>query len=311
MRCYLCGSTELTELTRQLRYGTGLVGFCESCRLGMLEQNTEDLQRYYDEDYRKLHGPRVGHATDYDEIFETYVDYQGPRVELLRPHLSSSTRLLDIGCSTGHLLKNLKPLVGEAVGIDYDSGAAAYAGRRVGIETHSGELADSPLARGSFDVVTAVQVMEHAPNPIAFASELKTYLKPAGLLFVEVPNLDDPLLSVYDVEPYHTFFFHQAHLFYFTGPSLTAVMERAGVRGDVAYTQYYNVMNHLHWASLQRPQPDPHAGLSTAALPLRAGLDDAARAEFDAWAAEADVAYKRVLARNGLTDNLSFLGRPA
>ena len=153
--------------------------------------------------------------------------------------------------------------------------------------------------------------MEHVPDPIAFVSELTTYLKRGGLLFVEVPNLDDPLLSVYDVELYHTFFFHKAHLFYFTGPSLTAVMERAGVRGEVTYTQHYNVMNHLHWASVQRPQPNPHAGLGIAALPLRGGLDDSARAELDAWAAEADVAYKRVLARNGLTDNLSFLGRRA
>jgi SAM-dependent methyltransferase len=309
LRCYLCGSTELQELTRKLRYGDGLVAYCPRCDLGMLEHEPEDLERYYDEEYRKLHGPRLGQEADYDEIFESYVDYQGERVEMLRPFLGPDKRVLDVGCSAGHFLHNVKPLAGEVVGVDYDRSAAEYAGQRLGIQTHGGDLAEAPIEQGSFDLVCAIQVMEHVPEPIEFARRLASFLKPGGVAYVEVPNLRDPLLSVYDVPAYHGFYYHRAHLFYMTGKSLRAIMERAGFEsGDIAYEQDYNLLNHLHWKATDGPQPDPHAGMSAARLPVRADLNGDLRRELDDLAARFDREYKDALARHGATDNVCFVG---
>ena len=128
--------------------------------------------------------------------------------------------MLDVGCSAGHFLHNVKPLAGEVVGVDYDREAAEYAGRRLGCTTYGGELVDAPIERGSFDLVCAIQVMEHVPDPIEFARTLAAFLAPGGVAYVEVPNLRDPLLSVYDVPAYGSFYYHRAHLFYMTGRSL-------------------------------------------------------------------------------------------
>ena len=311
MNCYLCGSEDLAVLTKKLRYGDGVVAYCDHDRLGMLEHTPEDLRRYYEEEYRDLHGPRVGQRAEYDEIFESYVNYQEPRLQHLRPLLTPESRVLEVGCSAGQLMANTKPLAGEVIGIDYDGAAAAYAADRVGVTTYSGELSDAPIDPSSFDVVCAIQVMEHVADPVAFVQELSSYLKPGGALFLEVPNLLDPLRSVYDEPSYREFYFHRAHIWYFTDRSLAEVARRAGVSGEVHASQDYNVLNHLHWVSAHGPQPDPHAGLGPARLPVREDLDPAARADLDAWAEEADAAYKAILRRHGLTDNLAFVGRVA
>jgi 2-polyprenyl-3-methyl-5-hydroxy-6-metoxy-1,4-benzoquinol methylase len=310
-RCLLCGGAELEVLTRTLRYGEGTVVLCPRCRLGALDVPAEDLRRYYDEEYRNLHGPRVGQRAEYDEIFETYVRYMGNRIELLRAHLFPSTRLLEVGCSTGHFLHEVAPLVGEVTGIDYDAGAAAYAAERVGCKTYSGDLADTDLEPGSFDVVCAYQVMEHVADPVAFAAELRRYVKPGGIVLVEVPNLDDPLLRIYENEAYRRFYFHKAHLWYFTAAPLLEVMRRGGLSGRVVAAQDYNFTNHLHWALRGEPQPDPHAGLGAAQLPVGPGAPQDAAADLRAWAAKADAEYKAILARHGITDNIAFVGTPA
>jgi SAM-dependent methyltransferase len=308
VNCYLCGSGDLTVLTRKLRYGDGTVCFCERCGLGMLEHTPEDLRRYYAEEYRDKHGPRVGEKAEYDEIFASYVEYQEPRLRHLRPLLTPESRVLEVGCSAGQLMANTKPLAGEVVGVDYDPAAAAYAAERVGVATYGGELRDTPLEPGSFDVVCAIQVMEHVADPIAFVEELSRYLRPGGTLFLEVPNLLDPLRSVYDEPSYREFYFHRAHIWYFTDRALGLVAQRAGVEGTVHASQDYNVLNHLHWVSAHGPQPDPHAGLGPARLPVREGIDEGLRRDLEAWADEADAAYKAILRRHGQTDNLAFVG---
>lgn len=90
--------------------------------------------------------------------------------------------------------------------------------------------------------------MEHVEDPIGFAVMLGKYLKPKGIVYIEVPSLLDPPLSVYDNFSYRNFYFHGAHLFYFTPRSLITVMNRAGFTEEVYFTQDYNFLNHLHSA---------------------------------------------------------------
>ncbi|TMK39928.1 MAG: class I SAM-dependent methyltransferase [Actinobacteria bacterium] len=309
-QCYLCGSSALTELTQTLRYGTGRVVFCPRCSLGMLEHDAEDLARYYAQEYRQRHGPRVGQPADYEEIFSAYVNYQGRRVERIARHLSVTARLLEVGCSAGQLLYNLKPLAGEVIGLDYDPGAAAFAAEKCSCVTYAGEVSDAPLDDGSFDVICAVQVLEHVPDPLSFIATLRPLLKPTGVVYIEVPNLLDPLLELYDNRAYRKFYFHRAHLFYFTARSLSALMERAGMEGELLPLQDYNFLNHLHWALTQTPQPDPHPGLGPARLPLAQTAPAPPLRELEAWAQRADEEYKRLLERHGVTDNIAFLGGP-
>jgi len=308
MECYLCGRKDLRRLTGRLRHGPGTVLVCDSCGLGMLETRVRDLQGFYDGDYRKKYGPDLDRASTYEEIFQAYLPFQAHRVDLIRPYLGAGKRLLEVGCSTGHFLYHIRDLVGEAVGVDYDSGAAKFAGERCGVTTYGCDLLKTPLKPASFDVVCAIQTMEHVPDPVGFVKMLGRYLKEDGIIYIEVPNLADPLMALYENRAYTDFYFHEAHLLYFTEQSLSTVMKRSGFQGRTVFFQDYSLMNHLNWLFLDRPQPTCGEGLGPARLPLTVPPDQAIRRDLDAFMDRADREYRSILAHHGYTDNMAFIG---
>ena len=309
MKCYLCGKDNLTIIAKKLRTGEGTVWYCERCKLGQLGQKKHDQQRFYDQEYRKKFGPDVTRPSQYDEIFDAYVNYQDTRIGMLKPHIGKTSRLLEVGCSTGHFLYHIKNYVREAIGVDYDSGAAEFAHKKTGCRTYGCALSDSPLEPGTFDVVCAIQTLEHVDDPLQFVDVLKKYLKPEGLLYIEVPNLNDPLLSLYDNPHYRQFFFHEAHSFYYTPESFMELMKRSGVNGTIRFIQDYNIMNHLHWMFLNRPQTSCHEGLGKASLPISGTVSEKTRIELDSFAERVDKEYKSILSSYGYTDNMAFIGR--
>ncbi|MDA2936658.1 class I SAM-dependent methyltransferase [Acidobacteria bacterium AH-259-A15] len=309
MNCYLCGTPSLVELSTQLRNGPGAVLYCKACRIGILQATPSDIKKYYDQQYRKLHGPQYNHPSSYSEIFESYVNYQTQRIELLRPWLKPSTRLLEVGCSTGHFLYNVRGLVDEVVGVDYDSGAAEFASTVGQCTTFGCGLDEIDLPPASFDVVCAIQTMEHVEDPIDFVTMMGRYVKPPGIIHVEVPSLNDPLLTVYNNLNYRNFYFHEAHLFYFTPRSLMTVMNRAGFEGEVYFMQDYNFLNHLNWILLGKPQATCHDGLGSSKLPITDDVGAELQRELNTLMETVDKQYKAILAKYGVTDNIAFLGK--
>lgn len=310
MKCYLCGNEDMTILTNKIRSGPGKVFYCEKCQLGILDDRHKIKKRdFYDNEYRKKFGPELNKTSEYSEIFDAYVNYQEQRVATVLPLVNKNSRLLEVGCSTGHFLYHIKKHVKEVIGVDYDSNAATYAHERCNCVTYGMDLLDTPLEEGSFDIICAIQTMEHVEDPLSFIAALKRYLKPDGWLYIEVPNLLDPLLSLYKNKEYHDFYFHEAHAYYFSPKSLMALMEKATLRGKIHYMQDYNIMNHIHWLLTHRPQPDCHAGLGVARLPSLDNADDRIRTELDEFMVNVDRRYKSILASHGYTDNMAFIGK--
>lgn len=309
-RCRLCGNENTELLTEQLRRGPGRVHHCPDCDLGMLESRSGlDLSTYYAEEYWKSHGPDLTRQTGYQEIFEAYVNYQQRRLDLLDPYLEPHTQLLEVGCATGHFLFNVKPLVGEVVGVDYDAGAAAYAARRCGCRTFGGALSDAGLEPASFDMVCAFQTVEHVPDPVGFVLELAHYLKPGGRLVIEVPSLGDPLRALFDSPEYRVFYYHSEHTYYFSPTSLRKLLEQAGFSGEIHFVQDYNLTNHMNWVHTGRPQATCHEGLGPPRLPLAAGLSPSSQAAVNRWLEETDRSYRQLLAELHLTENITFIGQ--
>jgi len=104
----------------------------------------------------------------------------------LGPNGSHQRRILDVGCGTGTMLTYLKSF-GDAEGVDIDEEAIGYCRER-GLEgVRLGEAANLPYDAASFDLVTALDVVEHLDDDEAAFAEIRRVLRPGGQLLVTVP----------------------------------------------------------------------------------------------------------------------------
>ena len=62
--------------------------------------------------------------------------------------------------------------------------------KAVGIKCHKGNLGeDLPFENGSYDLVIAVEGIEHLENQYHFVNECNRILKPEGILIITTPNI--------------------------------------------------------------------------------------------------------------------------
>lgn len=96
--------------------------------------------------------------------------------------------VLDVGCSTGHLLAAL-PDGYARTGIDFSEDAVRLAQQlRPGIDFRTGSIEALPLPDASFDAVLATDVVSAVgvDDDQLAVSELRRVLRPGGLLIVQV-----------------------------------------------------------------------------------------------------------------------------
>lgn len=110
--------------------------------------------------------------------------------------LAGGRRLLDVGCGDGHLLSLCQPRF-SVVGVEPCADLAEYAARLTGVEVIGNEFEDGVVPRDSFDVVTAIQVLEHVDDPLRFVATARSSLKRGGILVLEVPSVDAPHFLAY------------------------------------------------------------------------------------------------------------------
>jgi 2-polyprenyl-3-methyl-5-hydroxy-6-metoxy-1,4-benzoquinol methylase len=99
----------------------------------------------------------------------------------------SSLRLLDVGCGAGSMVETLSAL-GDVTALDASHEAIAHVRSRHPHATALvGEVPDA-IPRGEpFDVVTALDVIEHITDDLAALTAMREVLVPGGVLLCTVP----------------------------------------------------------------------------------------------------------------------------
>src|SRR4029079_5964860 len=99
---------------------------------------------------------------------------------------TSNPRILDVGCGTGANLKILATH-GQAEGVDISQQAVDFCRER-GLESVKlGAAEDLPYENDSFDLVTALDVVEHLDDDVAGLREMRRVLRRDGRLLLFVP----------------------------------------------------------------------------------------------------------------------------
>ncbi|MDD5089788.1 MAG: class I SAM-dependent methyltransferase [Candidatus Wallbacteria bacterium] len=109
---------------------------------------------------------------------------------LVNAHFDKSARILELGSGKGALAERLLDLGFKGLtcsDINADDFALLH---RVGFLQIDGNSDFSGLFREPFDLVIALEVIEHLENPWHFFREVKKMLKPGGSLILSTPNID-------------------------------------------------------------------------------------------------------------------------
>ncbi len=178
--------------------------------------------------------------------------------------------ILDIGCGTGAMLDELAPF-GPVVGADFSPEALQFCVTRgVGANLARADVRRLPFADASFDVVTAMDIVEHIDDDKAASCEIFRVLRPGGRLLVTVPAFSS-LWSEHDEALHH----HRRY----TVPRLKDLFQRVGLTVDkVSYTvttlfpaiwMFRQVSNLL---PKQRADGEKNANLIHFSAPVNAAL---------------------------------------
>lgn len=190
-------------------------------------------------------------------------------------------KILDIGCGTGAMLDELAPF-GQVIGADFAPEALSFCrsrSERTG-RAHNLARADArrlPFATSRFDIVTAMDIIEHIDRDKDALCEIARVLAPGGRLLATVPAFMS-LWSEHD-EALHHFRRYRA-------PEFKDTVQRAGlVVEKVSYT--ITALFPLVWLFRQasktlrkvRTNDSPHAHLVRFPGPINSALRALAEAE--------------------------------
>lgn len=229
--CPLCGSPRFRDFLSapdryHLRRETYHLLYCDTCACVWLASPPppNEIGVHYGADYYK------GIAT----AGEWEGRWRKQRAVVQRYKESGS--ILDIGCGSGGFLRTFKNgNLWKLHGIELAPAMAERAIVNTAAEVFVGDALSAPFAAGSFDLVTCFDVLEHVYDPQPLLRKVLGWLKPGGMFYAMVPNIDS-----WEARMFGSYWYGlelPRHLFHFSPQSLRRAMESAGFQEGSVETQ--------------------------------------------------------------------------
>jgi len=268
--CVICGQAGGRELLRAPdrlhgRREEYTVMRCSDCSLVWLSHppQPEEMDLHYTDAYHKL----------ISAAGENSARRWRDRLQTVKQHKQSGT-MLDLGCSSGGFLGFFRSDSWKLYGIEMSADCAKRAEKRTGADVFVGDILDAPFPPQSFDVITCFDVLEHLYEPRRVMDKVAEWLKPEGIFYVQVPNIDSAEARVFRT------YWHglelPRHLFHYSPTSLRNLAKATGFREVLLETRRNPAVGtglRYVWDSLFRAvgmKPTPLAYRGQASLPWRA-----------------------------------------
>lgn len=182
--CNFCGDTSV-DLSYERGIGLRVVE-CANCGLAYVSPRpTLDAML---EHYERSYADGVS-----DDIWSDYLALDTTRSDIarLRKYIQlEGADVLDVGCGAGIFLHALgKEGAGKLVGIEPCTAKVEYARRMMPLAAfHAMPYEAVEMPDSLFDLVCALDLIEHIYDPGHFFAFVARVLRPGGILFVKTPN---------------------------------------------------------------------------------------------------------------------------
>ena len=226
---------------------------CSNCDIRYLypRLTVEEEKRFYAAEFESFMEERSGKESGWKNA-EDHIRANEPtrlrRMKYLEPYLDSSSKILEIGCSSGFMLFPLINQGYQCSGVEPSGVFNDYLKtRNLPVFQSIKQAADFNLEK-KFNLILHFFVLEHISQPVEFFKDQLALLKPGGRIIFEIPNVADPLHSVYNIPAFERFYWSIAHPWYFSEISLDFLLKQLGLPYEILLDQRYDLSNHMVWA---------------------------------------------------------------
>lgn len=200
------GRTELYRLVR-----------CPACSLVWLQDPPPpaEMSNHYGPDYDRAIARGGADPDHWRERCNTVLQHK------------SEGSILDLGCSSGGFLASMQSSSWKLFGIEMSDVVAKQAETSCGAHVFIGEILDAPFTPASFDVITCFHVFEHLYQPREVLAKVSEWLKPGGIFYTMMPNIDSA--GAHTFRSYWYALELPRHLYHFSPVSLRKVATSVGL----------------------------------------------------------------------------------
>jgi SAM-dependent methyltransferase len=224
--CPVCRSSDMSVLHI---FSPFKVVLCKDCQLIYLNPRLKesDARKMYQGNEYFLDKGNSGYQ-DYNYLSQerslrlTFRKFLGE----LEKHGMTSGRLLEIGCGYGYFLDEAKQYFSYTAGTELSEEAANYARRLSGADIYLGDISSLPNKLSNFNIIVAINVIEHVYNPVEFLLSLKERLINGGIIVIATPDIGSIWYKI--MKSKWPSFKIPEHVVFYTKSTLISLLERAG-----------------------------------------------------------------------------------
>lgn len=222
--CPLCSSQNIKKKYCIRNYSHAFrVDECIDCKFIFMNPrfNEDTIRSMYNNEYYC----GTAEYSYYDE--RKAENYSGfvweKRIKIIRKYIKSGN-FLDVGCAFGGFLKKASVYF-IPHGVELSEYSGKHAKAMFGENIHIGTLNKHPFESGYFSVITMIELIEHAADPVFLLNESYKLLRKGGLLLIQTANMNGMQAKLLK-DNYAMYM--PGHLSYFTRHNLTELLRKIG-----------------------------------------------------------------------------------
>jgi len=163
---------------------------------------------------------------------------------IIKKYAENHKTLLDIGCGYGHFLDLLKNDF-EVYGTDINLHATKITRYKVKCPVKEGNLEKKIPFKKKFDIITALDVIEHLNKPKQAIENVYNHLKNNGLFFFQVPTVSNKMSRIIN----KLFFAHdKTHIYIVSVEEIEQLITSIGFKKLAIYSSLTPIFTkHYNW----------------------------------------------------------------